>query len=93
MRVYTKNQVNEARNAVALIKALGLQSWKDLITVVRANLIQDHPITEQHISCAQDMWQDLVFTIKGKSVRKPPPKHIENHAQVPKSTFSAVMVV
>ena len=87
MRLYTKSQVDEARNAVALMKALGLQSWKDLITVVRANLIQDNPITEQHISRAKDTWQDLVFTIKGKSVRKPPPKHIENYVQVPKSVI------
>ena len=54
MKRYTKHQVEEARKAVDLIKALGLQSWKDLLTVVRSNVIQNNPVTEKHIQQAVD---------------------------------------
>ena len=30
------------------------------------------------------MWQDLVFNVKAKTVRKAAPAHTENHVTVPK---------
>ena len=68
MKVHTKAQVEEARQAVVLIKALGLQSWKDLITVIRLNVIQNNPVTEKHVHQAMDIWQDMVFNVKAKTV-------------------------
>ena len=84
MKSYAKRQTEEARKAVALIKAIGLQSWKDLITVIQSNVIQNNPVTEKHVECAKDMWQDLAFNIKAKTVRKAAPAHTENCVAAPK---------
>ena len=78
-------QKKRADQARALLYATSAPAYSDLKHLIRANLIQDNPVTEQDVKIAQQIYGPEMSVLKGKGTRgKPTLVHTTDYIQVPK---------
>jgi hypothetical protein len=82
---YTNRQVERAKKARALARALGCPSDADLKMILRLNLIKDCPVVQEDVKLAEMLFSKDVAIIKGKTTRKKPKPVIQDIIEVPKA--------
>ena len=84
-KLFTAPQKKRADRARALLYATAAPTYSDLKHLIRANLIQDNPVTEQDIDIAKQIYGPEMPVLKGKSTRsKPTSVQTTDYIQVPK---------
>jgi hypothetical protein len=84
MSLFTKHQVAIADLACNLQAGLAYPSVHDLKWIVKANMLNDSPVTSQDVDVALKIWGPSVALLKGKSVRQKSPFVMEDVIEVPK---------
>jgi hypothetical protein len=82
---YTNRQVERAKKARALARALGCPSDADLKMILRLNLIKDCPVVQEDVKLAKMIFGKDVAIIKGRTTRKKTKPVIQDTIEVPKA--------
>jgi hypothetical protein len=85
----TNQQIERAKQARALARALGCPSDADMRTLLWLNLIKDCPVVQDDVKLAEDIFGRDMAILKGKSTRKKPKPVIHDTIAVPKALKSA----
>jgi len=67
---YTVNAYKRATIARELQRTIGRPITRDFINIIEANLLQNCPVTKQHIMIAEDIFGPDIGELKGKTVHK-----------------------
>jgi hypothetical protein len=82
---YTKAEVDQADIARALQQKLGHVSTADFVHIVNNNLLPNCPVTKRDIMAAEDIYGKDLGILKGKTVRRGPPRVDTNNKYTPLS--------
>jgi hypothetical protein len=82
---FSNRQVERARQARNLARALGCPSDADLKTVIRLNLIKDCPIVQDDVVLAEKIFGKDIAILMGKTTRKKPILVVHDTIAVPKA--------
>jgi hypothetical protein len=82
---YTNWQIERAKQARALARALGCPSDADLKTLLQLNLIKDCPVVQDDVKLTEDIFGRDIAILKGKSTRKKPKPVTHDTIAVPKA--------
>jgi hypothetical protein len=83
MTGFTKREVDGAKLARKVYRALGCPSLESFKHALRTNLIKNCPVTTQDAINAEHIFGPDVGAIKGKTTRKPPPVVRDDHIEIP----------
>jgi DNA-binding GntR family transcriptional regulator len=86
---FTHQQVERARQARHLARALGCPSNADLKTLIRLNLIKDCPVVQDDIVLAEKIFGKDIAILKGKTTRKKPILVVHDTIVIPKALTEA----
>ena len=71
-QIYTRRQIQRAREARNLYQMLAYPSINDFKNAIKYNYIKDCPTTIEDIVIAEDIFGKDIYALKGKTVRKTP---------------------
>ena len=83
MEGYSKRQIKDAKEALALLPKLGYPSKQDFINMIRAGRIANCNILEEDVARMYDIWGPDVASMKGKTTRTKPNRVRENIVALP----------
>ena len=81
--LFTDCQVERAKNARQIYRALGIQSVNDFIGILTMNEIQNLPITIDYINLAKQICLQDIRAIKAKTKRSKPAPVISDNMEIP----------
>ena len=72
MEGYSKRQIKDAKEALALLPKLSYPSKQDFIKMIRAGSIKNCTVLEEDVERMYDIWKVDVASMKGKTTRTKP---------------------
>lgn len=82
-RFYTRRQIDRAKRARDLSRALGCPSDEDLKKILKMNFIKDCPVIEEDVDLAEKIFGKDIAVLKGKTSRKTPGVVIQDIVTIP----------
>jgi hypothetical protein len=86
---YTNHQIERAKVARSLARALGCPSDEDLKTILKMNAIKDCPVVENDIVLAEKIFGKDIAVLKGKITRQKPVPVIHDMVAIPGAQTSS----
>ncbi|MGC9237634.1 MAG: hypothetical protein ACP5GF_12175 [Thiomonas sp.] len=81
---YTQRQFDDAKRARRFYHIMGCPTIENLKHLLRANIIQNCPVTPADVDLAEKIFGPDIGTLKGKTTRKPPPRVKDDVVEVPR---------
>jgi hypothetical protein len=85
---FTKKQILRANDARRLMQMVALPSERALQSMVRLNMLQNCPITNDDIKNANTIWGSDIATIRGKTIRRKPDRVETDYVEIPCALLS-----
>jgi hypothetical protein len=82
-RFYTRRQIDQAKRAIDLSRAVGCPSDEDLKNILKMNFIKDCPVIEEDVGMAEKIFGKDIAVLKGKTSQKTPGVVIQDIVTIP----------
>ena len=82
--MFTKRQIERAKNVRAIYAKIGCPSIADFKSMIRYQMINNCPITLEDVKIAEEVFGPDIHGLKGKTVPKNPSRVETNYIALPK---------